>query len=797
MLYHVSIQPQLQNDSFGFCKVEERGKKPFEKGWAKKPYKWNDPPLQDWLNRGGNYGCLGGHGDLAIFDADDLARLEELGVMARLPETLTVKTPGRGGRHLYYICHGIGKKTALYDPEQTEFDKQGREQYKHIADLVALGMQAVGPGSVRYFPDDEEKLRSYEVIRDLPIAEITLEQLQEAIKILRTSSKVEKVQAQVQEMEDKPAQVYDPGTKDLVVEAILLPAAIVRDDLEGTGELQGEHPIHGSSKDEGGNNFSINIKKNTWYCHRCKCGGGPLELLALREGILPCDEFTTGWRREHPDEWAKTLEAARKEGYKVPRGPAGDNLTELARDSYRYAIDVMESLEDIVCLQNGDLLLFNGKVYDYPLNYKSYGEDAIRTMAKGLMGRHGVDRLRTEVVKYFRDTPRMDLEEFDMQRGQIVCENGILDMETGELKPHTSDFMATVCIPINWNPDADTSVIDSWMAWFMPDEETRHYIWKFLGATLAGVTGLQLFHIFYGELGNNGKDTLLNIISELMGRLAWTTNASTFLKDKYGKDKTFSLAFIRGIKLLMATETDAGSYLSEAVIKALTGSRMNARAPYGKQEVNFEHKGSSILATNYRPKLAGGIKKPMKRRLRVIRCSSTLEEGKGIPDYHKILMQQGGAGILRRLVEGYQTFLIEGLNPSAMMVKELAEYIKDEDPLLGFVEACLNYDKDGTLLTSDAFEAWKTYTMINGLGEVEDTLRIRRWFGQNLSSQIKEMGWRVSKMQGSGEHRGQTLYIGLKLKETFLEDISGKIKEGDYPGFRTFAGHLEATSILT
>jgi len=436
-----SIVSQLQNEVFRFCKVAKKDKKPFEPGWSKKPYKWNDPDLQAWLQSGGNYGVLGGHGDLVILDCDDLPRLQELGVTTELPETFTVQTPGRKGWHMYFICPGLGKKMALYDPEKKEKDKNGREIYAHVADLASHGMQCVGPTSIRHFPGDEEEYRSYQVINDIPITMITLEQLQEAIKILRTSQKVEKIQPK--EIEDKPAILHEPGAKELWVGNILLPDRIIHEDIDGTGEIQGSHPIHGS---EGGKNFSINIKKNTWYCHRDKVGGGPLELLALREGVLPCDAFTKGWRMEHPDEWAQTLELARKYGFKVPRAPSGDNQTELARDSLRYAIDVMETLEDIVCLQNDDLLIFNGKVYEYPTNAKDYGEKAIRVMAKSLMGRNGLDRLRTEVVKYFRDTPRLEIEDFDMQKGQVVAENGILNMETGELRPHTPEFFG-YCMP--------------------------------------------------------------------------------------------------------------------------------------------------------------------------------------------------------------------------------------------------------------------------------------------------------------------------------------------------------------
>src|SRR5271157_218810 len=98
----IVIPGQLQDEGFRFCKVEKGDKKPFESGWSKNGYQWNSPDLQSWIQNGGNYGVLGGHGGLVVFDADDLDRLRELGIIDALPVTLTVETPGRHGWHLYF-----------------------------------------------------------------------------------------------------------------------------------------------------------------------------------------------------------------------------------------------------------------------------------------------------------------------------------------------------------------------------------------------------------------------------------------------------------------------------------------------------------------------------------------------------------------------------------------------------------------------------------------------------------------------------------------------------------------------
>lgn len=56
-------------------------------------------------------------------------------------------------------------------------------------------------------------------------------------------------------------------------------------------EYQGAHPLHGSSTEK---NFCVNVKNNTWYCFRHNSGGGALQYLAMKEGIIDCEKIKKG-----------------------------------------------------------------------------------------------------------------------------------------------------------------------------------------------------------------------------------------------------------------------------------------------------------------------------------------------------------------------------------------------------------------------------------------------------------------------------------------------------------------------
>src|SRR3990167_11154243 len=94
----IKIPKSLQKEEIRFVLLNL--KKPFEKEWQNKGYRYDDPKLLDWISKGNNYGVIGGYGNLRFIDCDDKKFAEEL--KRKLPPTLTVET-GSGGIHFYFF----------------------------------------------------------------------------------------------------------------------------------------------------------------------------------------------------------------------------------------------------------------------------------------------------------------------------------------------------------------------------------------------------------------------------------------------------------------------------------------------------------------------------------------------------------------------------------------------------------------------------------------------------------------------------------------------------------------------
>lgn len=260
------VPQRLRDPRIHFIRVKPLDKRPDEGlGWPKVRRGYDDPQLVAHLERGGNYGVLTGEG-LAVIDADSPDVREA--VLASLPPTFTVRTGREGGegRHFYYWCSNLDKPLRL-ECEGTANGKSG--------DVKFTGGQVIGPGSVH--PSGTR----YEILEDRPIATVAAEQIRFALRGFLPSVDADTPEELEGEMPD------GEGLDQLRIEDV-----VPLDGLTGNGsKYQGPCPWHGSDT---GSNFTIDTEKNVWHCFRHDSGGGPLQAIAVMEGVIECAESRKG-----------------------------------------------------------------------------------------------------------------------------------------------------------------------------------------------------------------------------------------------------------------------------------------------------------------------------------------------------------------------------------------------------------------------------------------------------------------------------------------------------------------------
>jgi len=245
-----------------FVKVEKMEKRPFEDDWQKPENLMyaDDPRLQEWLRKGGNYGIAAGYG-LAILNADH-EEIKQI-VESKFPSSLTVESPGHKAPVYFFLSNLTGKMFLR---------TKGGE---HAGEILWEGFQTVGPGSVH--PNGQR----YRIDNDAPLATISKELL---AALLGDHLVPEK---QIREVEEAASKEKQQAGVDLGILQVV-PLSGLRKQGD---EYYGVHPVHGS---ETGRNFWVNPAKNVWYCFRHGTGGGAALWLAVQEGIIRCEDAGPG-----------------------------------------------------------------------------------------------------------------------------------------------------------------------------------------------------------------------------------------------------------------------------------------------------------------------------------------------------------------------------------------------------------------------------------------------------------------------------------------------------------------------
>ncbi len=160
------IPEQLKKEEFRFLKIRPKGKEPTSdmKEWQQKNFQYDDEELLKHLSSKGNYGVIGGYGNLILIDSDS----EEINdICKNLPATFTVKTgsPEEYKVHYFYIADKPIKPIRL-----------SKEGVGDLGDVRSKGQYVVAANSIH--PSGN----SYIVINDIPIAEFSEEEIRDVFK---------------------------------------------------------------------------------------------------------------------------------------------------------------------------------------------------------------------------------------------------------------------------------------------------------------------------------------------------------------------------------------------------------------------------------------------------------------------------------------------------------------------------------------------------------------------------------------------------------------------------------------
>ena len=154
--------------------------------------------------------------------------------------------------------------------------------------------------------------------------------------------------------------------------------------------------------------------------------------------------------------------------------------------------------------------------------------------------------------------------------GLILLQNGILDITTNELLPHSRDYFSTNILPYDYDPSATCPRWDAFLrSTFEGDEERINFVEEWLGYMMVRDYSYQKIAMFIG-VQRSGKTTISNIAKLLVGE----TNYMGIGLEGFAADGTLESALDRTVLWVNDAGTISGPNRSKIVdqLKTISGN---------------------------------------------------------------------------------------------------------------------------------------------------------------------------------------------------------------------------------
>ncbi len=396
-----------------------------------------------------------------------------------------------------------------------------------------------------------------------------------------------------------------------------------------------------------------------------------------------------------------------------------------------------------------------GKIMQYAKDVALQMTDQLEKRVGGLDSKWVSDSRKYERLRAMISLAAPDVavtaDELDADPWLFNCENGTLDLRTGDLLPHDPSKLITKLAPVRYDPNATCPLFMQFLnEVFCGDLELIEFVQRFLGHCLTGDISEQYLPIFYGE-GGNGKSVLLDTVAALMGDYAATAPPS-LLTVKRNEEHPTEIADLAGRRLVVASETEQGAELRMQLVKRLTGDEKLKARHMRCDFFEFARTHKTILVTNNLPVLREDTE-AVWRRLRCVPFNYIVPAEKRDP---KLLLKlrAESAGILRWLVRGCQAWRRDGLPTASAITIVTSELRNSAGGLDAFIEENCVRQVDGFVPSARllaSYEKWceaRNVTPVRGrawgaalhkIGCRDDKYKmIRGWFGISMRGNDSE-----------------------------------------------------------
>jgi len=395
---------------------------------------------------------------------------------------------------------------------------------------------------------------------------------------------------------------------------------------------------------------------------------------------------------------------------------------------------------------SGEIYFYNGGYYE------GQGEQIIKDLAEQLLRMQIKEHFKNEIVGYIRDKNYQRREIFNVPLNLINLQNGVYNIETGELLEKNPEYYFLHQIPVDYDPKAKCPRIKKFLREIFYQDDIP-VVQEFIGYCLYRRYHIHRAVMLLGE-GNNGKSTFINLLTTFLGR----NNVSNKTLQELLENR-FATASLYGKLLNAAPDIPTTALKRTGIFKCLTGEdRIYADVKF-RNGFEFTNHAKLIFSTNTLPKAYDDTYAFFRRWL-LLSFPNTFERQKRDPHIlEKITTNEELSGLFNWAIEGLKRLLENGEFSYSKSVDEITEQYKSlSDPTYAYIQEFLEVKYDSYIPKVELRKHYFAWCKENKLPMVPENVLTRR-----LKDHIPEL--QVGKIGGRGRQKAVYKSIGWKTRE--------------------------------
>ncbi|HHT84843.1 MAG TPA: DNA primase [Firmicutes bacterium] len=310
-------------------------------------------------------------------------------------------------------------------------------------------------------------------------------------------------------------------------------------------------------------------------------------------------------------------------------------------------------------------------------------------------------------------------DQFDRDTFLLNCQNGTIDLRTGELREHNKNDLITKISPAKYDLSSgefdlekEAPLWDKFLRRVTNDDpELMSFLQRAAGYALTGDTSEHCLFFLHGD-GRNGKSVFLNTLEYVLGDYGSVARPDVLMAKKYGDGIPNEIAALVGVRFVSTTETGSGKRFAEAMLKQYTGGDTISARFLHAEFFTFKPQFKIFLASNHKPVIRGQDV-AIWERIYLIPFTAYIppeERDKKLGEK----LQKEADGILRWAVEGCLMWQRDGLNPPDIVRAATEEYKREMDVLGEFIEDRCYLSATARATSADLWKEYLDWCESNG-----------------------------------------------------------------------------------